>query len=164
MFQKDLGSLLDKAQRVGQLCCCTSNGSGWHLVPGTRYMQQQLHAPWQLVRSEAAPAARPAPEHSWLSCLPPLPPQVEALVRPLAAAAGLEAAADVAVAAAHLAKADLATSTVMEMTALAGTMGRHYALKQGLEQQVRGGCWVLQPTGFSSELQTNAKDCYWPGD
>jgi len=32
--------------------------------------------------------------------------------------------------AAHLAKADLATSTVMEMTALAGTMGRHYATKQ----------------------------------
>jgi hypothetical protein len=63
-------------------------------------------------------------------------PQVEALVRPLAAAAGLESAADVAVAAAHLAKADLATSTVMEMTALAGTMGRHYALKQGLEPQV----------------------------
>lgn len=33
-------------------------------------------------------------------------------------------------AAAHLAKADLATSTVMEMTALAGTMGRHFAHKQ----------------------------------
>ena len=32
--------------------------------------------------------------------------------------------------AAHLAKADLASSTVMEMTALAGTMGRHYAYKQ----------------------------------
>jgi glycyl-tRNA synthetase len=36
----------------------------------------------------------------------------------------------VAEAAAHLSKADLATSTVMEMTALAGTMGRHYAYKQ----------------------------------
>lgn len=64
--------------------------------------------------------------------------RVEGLVRPLAAATGLEAAADVAVAAAHLAKADLATSTVMEMTALAGTMGRHYALKQGLAPEVRG--------------------------
>jgi hypothetical protein len=72
--------------------------------------------------------------------------RVEGLVRPLAAATGLEAAADVAVAATHLAKADLATSTVMEMTALAGTMGRHYALKQGLAPEVRGRglglqCW-----------------------
>lgn len=32
--------------------------------------------------------------------------------------------------AARLAKADLATATVMEMTDLAGTMGRHYAQKQ----------------------------------
>jgi glycyl-tRNA synthetase len=49
---------------------------------------------------------------------------------------GLTAAADTAAAAAHLAKADLATATVMEMTALAGTMGKHYALKQGLEPAV----------------------------
>ena len=40
------------------------------------------------------------------------------------------AAIATAVRAAHLAKADLATSTVMEMTALAGTMGRHYAYQQ----------------------------------
>lgn len=38
--------------------------------------------------------------------------------------------------AAHLAKADLASSTVMEMTALAGTMGRHYAIKQNLPSAV----------------------------
>jgi hypothetical protein len=37
---------------------------------------------------------------------------------------GFGAAKSVAVEAAKLAKADLATSTVMEMTALAGTMGR----------------------------------------
>ena len=36
--------------------------------------------------------------------------------------------------AAHLCKADLATHMVTEMTALAGTMGRHYALKEGLSQ------------------------------
>lgn len=36
----------------------------------------------------------------------------------------------VAVAAARLARADLASSTVMEMTALAGVMGRHYALQE----------------------------------
>ncbi len=38
----------------------------------------------------------------------------------------------VAAQAAHLCKADLATSMVTEMTALAGTMGRHYAIKEGL--------------------------------
>lgn len=43
---------------------------------------------------------------------------------------GLDAAANTAVAAARLAKSDLATSVVMEMTDLAGTMGRHYAYKQ----------------------------------
>jgi len=62
--------------------------------------------------------------------------RTEALVQPLAAAMGLEAATATALAAAHLAKADLATATVMEMTALAGTMGRHYALKQGLDPAV----------------------------
>jgi glycyl-tRNA synthetase beta subunit len=62
--------------------------------------------------------------------------RTEALVQPLAAAMGLETAAPTALAAAHLAKADLATATVMEMTALAGTMGRHYALKQGLDPAV----------------------------
>lgn len=66
--------------------------------------------------------------------------RVEALVQPLATATGLEAAQPgvtaVAQRAAHLAKADLASSTVMEMTALAGTMGRHYAIKQGLPADV----------------------------
>jgi glycyl-tRNA synthetase beta subunit len=38
--------------------------------------------------------------------------------------------------AAGLCKADLATSMVMEMTALAGIMGRHYALNQGIKPQV----------------------------
>ena len=47
-----------------------------------------------------------------------------------AALAATDAAA-VATKAAHLAKADLATYMVTEMTALAGTMGRHYALKEG---------------------------------
>lgn len=54
-----------------------------------------------------------------MACMPP----------PLCTAA----AADVATAAAHLSKADLATHMVTEMTALAGTMGRHYALKQGVD-------------------------------
>ena len=62
--------------------------------------------------------------------------RTEALVQPLAAAMGLEAATATALASAHLAKADLASATVMEMTALAGTMGRHYALKEGLDPAV----------------------------
>ncbi len=45
----------------------------------------------------------------------------------------------VATQAAHLCKADLATSMVTEMTALAGTMGRHYALTEGLPP----GGWVV---------------------
>jgi glycyl-tRNA synthetase len=62
--------------------------------------------------------------------------RVEALTPALADAMGFSAAKDTAAAAAALCKADLATSTVTEMTALAGTMGRHYALKQGLPQDV----------------------------
>ncbi len=56
--------------------------------------------------------------------------RAEALVPALAAAAGVEGGV-VATAqrAARLSKADLATAMVIEMTALAGTMGRHYALK-----------------------------------
>eukprot|EP00887_Chlorella_sp_A99_P006103 scaffold22.g6103.t1 len=45
-------------------------------------------------------------------------------------------AAGVAAAAARLCKADLATSMVTEMTALAGTMGRHYALREGQDPAV----------------------------
>jgi glycyl-tRNA synthetase beta subunit len=52
---------------------------------------------------------------------------------------GLGAAKGVAVEAARLAKADLATSTVMEMTALAGTMGRWAGwLGRWLGVQLRG--------------------------
>lgn len=38
--------------------------------------------------------------------------------------------------AASLAMSDLATSVVMEFTALAGVMARHYALRDGYSQQV----------------------------
>lgn len=43
---------------------------------------------------------------------------------------------DVAIKAAHLCKADLATSVVTEMTELAGVMGKHYALKEGYPEAV----------------------------
>ena len=39
-------------------------------------------------------------------------------------------------AAAWLSRADLATSLVTEMTGLAGTMGRHYALQSGVAPDV----------------------------
>ncbi|EIE22621.1 hypothetical protein COCSUDRAFT_53607 [Coccomyxa subellipsoidea C-169] len=58
------------------------------------------------------------------------------LIRPLAQLTGLTEAAEVAEAAARLARADLATSLVTEMTGLAGTMGRHYALQCGTAPDV----------------------------
>ena len=63
--------------------------------------------------------------------------RVEGLVADVAAALGY--GADVVKPAQHaagLARADLATSMVMELTALAGTMGRHYAEKEGLPRDV----------------------------
>ena len=49
---------------------------------------------------------------------------------------GAVAARATAEAAAHLSRADLATSLVTEMTGLAGTMGRHYALQSGVHPEV----------------------------
>lgn len=58
--------------------------------------------------------------------------RTEALTPLVAAAMRLgEADAADAVAAAHLARADLATALVMEFTGLAGVMGRHYATRGG---------------------------------
>ena len=53
--------------------------------------------------------------------------------------------------AAALAHADLATSVVMEMTALAGTMGRHYAQQEGLPAPV---CEAI----YEAVLPRNAGD------
>jgi len=83
LFQKDLGSLLDKSDRC-----------------------EALVAP--LSEAMAFPASAAA-------------------ASPSSPSSGVRATA---ARAAHLAKADLATATVMEMTALAGTMGRHYAQHQ----------------------------------
>ncbi|PSC72381.1 Glycine-tRNA ligase chloroplastic mitochondrial [Micractinium conductrix] len=77
--------------------------------------------------------------------------RVEALVPALGDAAGLGDAVPVAAQAGHLCKADLATSMVTEMTALAGTMGRHYALKEGLPPAVAEAI-------FESVLPRNAGD------
>lgn len=69
--------------------------------------------------------------------------RAERLIEPLARATGLDAAAGVALEAARLFKNDLASSMVMEMTALHGTMGRHYAEKEGMRSEVSGG--ILLP-------------------
>lgn len=63
--------------------------------------------------------------------------RVEKLVGPLAAMIGLNSEdSEDAIEAARLARADLATSLVMEFTALAGVMGRHYAEREGLDAPV----------------------------
>lgn len=54
------------------------------------------------------------------------------LVPALAQLLGLGAASDAAQQAVRLAKADLATAVVIEMTSLAGVMGQHYAEQEGL--------------------------------
>ncbi len=77
--------------------------------------------------------------------------RVHALITPLAPALGLGDAQDTAATVARLARADLASSTVMEMTALAGVMGRHYALKQGLGEEIAQGV-------FESVLPRQAGD------
>ncbi|CAD7695289.1 unnamed protein product [Ostreobium quekettii] len=77
--------------------------------------------------------------------------RVESLVEPVARAACLEAAVPVAKRAAKIARADLATAMVTEMTSLAGTMGRHYALMSGESPDVSQAI-------FESVLPRNASD------
>jgi len=63
--------------------------------------------------------------------------RVASLVEPLGELLGFDAAhIEVAQRAAHLAKADLATQMVVEMTSLQGSMGREYALKAGYPEAV----------------------------
>lgn len=62
--------------------------------------------------------------------------RVESLVGRIAEASGLTAAADDATSAAQLCHADLATATVMEMTSLAGIVGRQLALTSGASAEV----------------------------
>ena len=63
--------------------------------------------------------------------------RVAALVPGLGESLGLDAQSiDVAERAATIAKADLATSMVVEMTSLQGVMGREYALREGIDAAV----------------------------
>jgi glycyl-tRNA synthetase len=58
---------------------------------------------------------------------------------------------EIALQASHLSRADLATSVVTEFTALAGVLGKHYALKDGLSVEVAEAV-------FESVLPRNASD------
>jgi glycyl-tRNA synthetase len=82
--------------------------------------------------------------------------RIEKIVSPLAKVCGVDCidsgSEAVAKEAAHICKADLATSTVTEMTALAGLMGQHYALMEGQSPEVATAI-------FESVLPRNAGDC-----
>ena len=59
--------------------------------------------------------------------------------------------------AAHIYRADLATSTVTEMTALAGIMGKHYALMEGKSSAVATAIFEsVLPRNAGDELPTSA--------
>lgn len=77
--------------------------------------------------------------------------RVEKIIKPLSDLTGLGDALMTAQLAAHLCKSDLATSTVTEMTALAGVMGKHFALAEGLDPEVAEAI-------FESVLPRNAGD------
>lgn len=62
--------------------------------------------------------------------------RIEKLVRPIGFETGLQHAEAVAKRAARICRADLTSSMVVEMTSLAGTMGRHYALYWGESPEV----------------------------
>ncbi len=84
--------------------------------------------------------------------------RVAKLITPLGELLGIDAA-DTAVAqrAAQLAKADLATQMVVEMTSLQGTMGRVYALRSGAPPEVADAIyehWL--PRGADDALPTSA--------
>ena len=65
-------------------------------------------------------------------------------------------AAEQAAQAAGLARADLATAMVTEMTALAGVMGRHYAQKEGLQPEVAQARPLLP--GVTASLGSKPKE------
>ena len=79
--------------------------------------------------------------------------RLEALVEPLSGLLKLDAKAiGVAKGAAKIAKADLATQMVVEMTSLQGTMGRVYALRDGQSQAVANAVyehWLPRGAGNS---------------
>lgn len=78
--------------------------------------------------------------------------RTERLVKPFSTLLKLENVLSVAERAASISKADLATSLVTEMTSLAGTMGRHYALKSGENENVAEAVFEASLPRFSGDL------------
>lgn len=80
--------------------------------------------------------------------------RVAAMICELGAILGFGSAAiDIASQAAQIAKADLATSMVVEMTSLQGVMGREYAVREGYDPAVAGAIaehWL--PSGAGDKL------------
>ena len=77
--------------------------------------------------------------------------RTDKLIAPLAKAMNLSHVEEIASKASHLSRADLASSVVTEFTALAGILGKHYALKDGLTLDVAEAI-------FESVLPRNASD------
>jgi glycyl-tRNA synthetase len=78
--------------------------------------------------------------------------RIEALVPTIAGLAGAsESDTDVAVKAAHVCRADLATQMVVEMTSLQGIMGREYALKSGMQSDVAQAVFEQYLPRFSGD-------------
>jgi glycyl-tRNA synthetase len=83
--------------------------------------------------------------------------RIEAMIKPLASATGLESAITTASDAARLCRADLAMSVVTEMTELAGIMGRHYALREGQSPEVAQAIFEsVLPRFAGDELPSSA--------
>lgn len=84
--------------------------------------------------------------------------RIAKLVDPLGSLLGIgETEIGIAQRAAHLAKADLATNMVVEMTSLQGTMGREYALRDGYPREVANAIyehWL--PRGAGDALPESA--------
>lgn len=78
--------------------------------------------------------------------------RIEHIISPITKVCKMDTTVEsIAQQAAHLCKADLATSTVTEMTALAGIMGQHYALMEGQKPEVATAI-------FEAVLPRNAGD------
>ncbi len=85
--------------------------------------------------------------------------RIESLVEPIAYALPKTDSQDTQIAkrAAHLCKADLVTSMVIEMTSLQGTMGRAYLLKQGGDAAVADAIYQHYLPRFAGDVTTSSR-------
>ena len=161
-FHMDLGSLAQKSERVTALIGPLARATG---LTGACCLKFSAVAPYRSSLSTCTGVAGEAKlrihiistcsqngHHSALAALKcrddriiicqPSRTCAKANMQEFCAHAGAQEQAE---AAARLARADLATSLVTEMTDLAGTLGRHYALRSGVDAdvaEVRAFCWL----------------------